>query len=146
MGRQPIVHYDIAAFAPPWNVPFDLNVDQNGHPDFRCRRCIVISGAAGCGKTSRALAEWDKPLLCKTIEDVRDCLFAGPNKNTHVVFDEVDFSHLSAEDCINLLDCDRPHTLPARYEHSRLQCHNRGLGTKMCAFPRFPAFLCQTKR
>jgi hypothetical protein len=126
MGRQSIIHYGVASFAPPWNVPFDLHVDQQGVPDLRCRRCIVISGTAGCGKTSRALAEWGKPLLCKTIEDASECLIAGPNKTTHIVFDEADFSGLAAEDCINLLDCDKPHCLPARSVRSSISNSDYG--------------------
>jgi hypothetical protein len=120
MGRQSKIDYGIASFAPPWNVPFNLHVDQQGVTDLRCRRCIVISGEAGCGKTSRALAEWGKPLLCKSIEDASECLIAGPNKTSHIVFDEADFSGLAAEDCINLLDTEKPHTLPARSVRSSM--------------------------
>jgi hypothetical protein len=115
MGRVADRPFTRDSFKAPWNEPFDLHLDQSGETDTRCRRSIVLYGMAGSGKTCRALCEWERPLLCKRIEAVRDAVWAGPRATTHLVFDEADFSDLSPEDCINLLDYTQMHTLPARY-------------------------------
>jgi hypothetical protein len=120
MGKAATRPFTRDSYKPPWNQPFDLYLDQAGQPDPRCRRSIVLYGMAGSGKTSRALCEWERPLLCACIEDVREATWAGPKATTHLVFDEADFSNLAAEDCINLLDSSEIHSLPARYENVKL--------------------------
>lgn len=116
MGRASSPPYTRDSFKPPWNEPFNWHLDQDGQYDPRCRRSIVLYGVAGTGKTCRALCEFERPLICHCIEDVREVIWAGPRKTTHLVFDEADFTKLDPEVCINLLDSEQIHTLPARYE------------------------------
>ena len=74
-------------------------------------------GPPGCGKTRRALAEFDRPLKISggCLEDLRKVTIAGPNATTHLVFDEFDGSNMDPETVINLLS-DQWETLPARYK------------------------------
>lgn len=119
MGRAQEIRFTLDSFIPPFDAPFDLHLDHDGTPDLLCRRSIVLAGQPATGKTSRALAEFARPLLAHQIEDVHRVVIAGPNATTHIVFDEADFSSLSPEDCIRLLDCDYERTLPGRYKNVR---------------------------
>jgi hypothetical protein len=79
-------------------------------------------GAAGCGKTQRALAEFARPLKISgnCLEDLKNVTIAGPNATTHIVFDEFDGSRMEVETVINLLTNDTWETLPARYKWVQL--------------------------
>ena len=97
-------------------------MDQDGNQDSTRRAIIIlgdiaidnydiVSGAAGCGKTQRALAEFNRGLLVSTLDDLRHVT----STTTHLVFDDFDFSSSSPEQAIHLLDSSMPQTIKARY-------------------------------
>ena len=65
------------------------------------------------GKTAFALAHFTHPLMIRRLEDLR---FKSVYTDG-IVFDDCDFSSLSAEDTIALLDFDQQRSLPARYSN-----------------------------
>ena len=120
--------FPLETFAPPWDQPFDYYKDHNGQLDDRCRRSIVIWGAAGCGKTARACSELARPLLVNTPDDLRKIVISGPRATTHLVFDQFNpkimFDKLvpaaMTDACINLIDSSTWHGFSARYSDIQL--------------------------
>ena len=120
--------FPLETFAPPWDQPFDYYKDHNGQLDDRCRRSIVICGAAGCGKTARACSELARPLLVNTPDDLRKIVISGPRATTHLVFDQFNpkimFDKLvpaaMTDACINLIDSSTWHGFSARYSDIQL--------------------------
>ena len=76
------------------------------------------------GKTFRALAELERPLLISAscMETLRDICHSGPHATTHLVFDEFDYRRagkggkvMTVNECLVLLQSELPATIQARY-------------------------------
>lgn len=63
------------------------------------------------------MAEFPRPVLVCTLDDLRKIVPTGDNATTHLVFDDFDCNveRMSPEQVIHLLDSSMPQTIKARY-------------------------------
>ena len=95
-----------------WTQPLlDLESDK-----FLNRAC-VLTGPAGCGKTSFAKAHFKHPLVCLHLDDLKS-IRAGYHDG--VVFDDMSFTHLPATSIIHLLDVENTRSIHCRNTNARL--------------------------
>lgn len=73
---------------------------------------IVLHGKSNTGKTSFAVAHFQRPLLCSTLDTLK-AFKAGVHDG--IVFDDVDCSKLSPEAAIQLLDVAHTRHIQLRY-------------------------------
>ena len=114
---------DLASFIAPWDEPLDFHVTSDGQLS-AAEVTIVFVGPTATGKTYRALAEMERPLLISNgcLETLKDIVASGPHATTHLVFDEFDYrtagkggKPLSTEECLGLINPEFPCTLNVRY-------------------------------
>ena len=77
---------------------------------------ILLHGSSEVGKTAMALAHFEYPHLISNMDDLKhiglDC--------DGLVFDDMNFSHLTAEECIALLDMEYERTIKCRYYNAEI--------------------------
>ena len=73
----------------------------------------VLHGRSGAGKTSFALAHFDNGLLCSTLDDLQRFT---PGVHDGIVFDDINFSQLTPEVTIHLLDTIHARSIQMRYK------------------------------
>lgn len=79
------------------------------------KKPLVVIGPPGTGKTYWAQAHFKHPLIVSHIEDLRDMY--DPNYHDGVVFDDCDFSHMSRQEQIQLLDIKLARTIKMRHHN-----------------------------
>ena len=79
-------------------------------------KAIVLYGNSEIGKTALALAHFERPLLVTCFDDLKkiglDC--------DGLVFDDMDFTHLTAEGVIAILDMEFERSIKCRYQDAEI--------------------------
>jgi len=83
-----------------------LNLKEN--------KVIVLYGKSGAGKTEFALAHFERPLLVSEMDDLKGLTA----RNDGIVFDDMEFTTLSAKAVIKLLDTSYKRSIQARYRNA----------------------------
>lgn len=78
-------------------------------------RPVLLWGEGGTGKTEFALAHFERPLLVRHIDALRDL---RPGFHDGLVFDDMDFSHWPHGSRVHILDMNRPSQIHCRYSHA----------------------------
>lgn len=92
---------------------------------------VLLWGVGGTGKTEFALAHFEKPLLVRHIDALREL---RPGFHDGIVFDDMDFSHWPHGSRVHICDMNRPSQIHCRYTHAviprkmpRIFCANSSL-------------------
>ena len=109
------------------NARWTLNLDF--------RRVLFISGPSGCGKTQWATHQFDNPLFCRQIDQLKDF---KQGFHDGIVFDDMSFAHIPLESCIHLLDWDMDSAIHCRHTNAFIPRHTRKIFTTNKTF--FEAF------
>lgn len=90
-----------------------FRLDQFSLPplDMEKKKCYLLWGPSGTGKTQYALAQFKRPLLVRHVDRIRDL---SPDHDG-VVFDDLSFTHWPVESVIHMLDVDEDSDLNMRY-------------------------------
>lgn len=86
---------------------WDLNIGS----DFRC---CYLWGPSGYGKTEWATAQFNNPLFCSHIDNLKQF---KPGQHDGIIFDDMSFAHIPRETAIAICDWDKP-----RQIHCRTSC------------------------
>lgn len=81
------------------------------------RYSIFLWGQPGTGKTSYALAHFQKPLLVSHIDDLKRIT----KETDGIVFDDLSFKHYPRTTCIHLLDMEHTRSIHIRYGTAELR-------------------------
>ena len=115
---------ELDSFLPPFDEHFNFRMDTEGDVS-EWPRSIILAGRGGTGKTYRALAEYERPLLIShsNLEQLEHVVASGPYATTHIVFDEFDFRQagkggvaMSPEEALSLLNWELPTSIAVRYK------------------------------
>jgi len=82
------------------------------------RKCLVLVGPTGCGKTTWALTYAPKP--CLLVSHMDDLKKFDPSKHKSIVFDDMDFKHFPVTGQIHLVDQFQPRSIHCRYTVSSI--------------------------
>jgi len=92
-------------------------------------RTILVEGESNWGKTQWAKRCFQRPLLVRAIEDLRQLR----HDTDGIVFDDMSFTHWPRQTQIHLTDMEEESSLPARYSNitipagmPRIMCYNPG--------------------
>lgn len=77
----------------------------------------MLAGRSGAGKTQLALSQFQQPVICQHLEDLR----LVTTTTDGIVFDDVSFFDHEPEQIIQLLSVEIPRTIKGRYENIRLE-------------------------
>lgn len=86
---------------------------------------VVLFGNSGVGKTAFALAHFKTPLFCSCKEDLKDLT----SHHDGIVFDDMDFSSLTPEQAIAILDIAHPRRISCRYANASIPAGMRRIFT-----------------
>lgn len=102
-------------------------MDQFNHEPLDLSLPVLMHGTSECGKTKFALAHFENPLLVRRMETLKKL----NEDNDGIVFDDMRFSHMSAENVIHLLDIEEASDVWCRHSDAhipkgmrRIFCHN----------------------
>ena len=91
---------------------------RNDAPDLPFEeKAVVLFGPSGTGKTSYAVALLKDPLVCSTLDDLKRF---RPGVHGGIVFDDMDFSGMTPEAAIHLLDMVFDRTIRLRYTNAQI--------------------------
>lgn len=89
-------------------------------------RALVLWGPTGTGKTQRALAYFERPLVVRHMDDLRAF---QPSINDGIVFDDMSFGHMPRTSIIHLLDWEVPSSIHCRYSTAKIPAKTRKIFT-----------------
>ena len=89
--------------------------------------CVMyVYGSSGFGKTEWALAQFEKPLLVRHFDRVRDF---HPDRYDGIVFDDVSIGHMEWNERILFCDYDQPTEIKARFSNGSIPAYTKRIIT-----------------
>jgi len=89
-------------------------------------RSLVLYGPTNTGKTQRALAVFERPLVVRHMDDLRAF---RPSVNDGIVFDDMSFGHMPRTSIIHLLDWEVPSSIHCRYSICKIPAKTKKIFT-----------------
>ena len=94
-----------------------FTLEDFNQPALELELPTVLHGKTDCGKSAFAKAHFDRPLIVRRRDDLKQMSGAYDG----IIFDDCNFRDWTPEDAICLLDWDEERSLPARYSDARVQ-------------------------
>ena len=97
-------------------LPTGRDRSQYTRIDWDRTKALIVRGPAGCGKTSWAIAQFERPWKVEDLDELKDM----PHDTDGIIFDECLFDDMSKKGMVALTDYEQPRTIRTRFTNARI--------------------------